>query len=838
MPIISSLREVSSVEIQPITEAIWREKYRYADENSIDETFTRVVNGICKTTSDADASLTALLERRMVPGGRVIAGAGTGKRVTLINCFVSPEIQDSVSTEPGQPGLGIMDTLRVAAVTQQMGGGIGMDFSPVRPAGAVVKRTGSVSSGVLPFMDMWHAMCGTIMSSGSRRGAMMATLGIWHPDVLDFVKAKHTKNRLTNFNVSVLVTDAFMEAVAADADWDLYSTVPRADGVHVDMYNTSLSRVDGTDIDFNTCSDFGHFVPSGETRYIYCRIKARELWDQIIEGTYVYAEPGVVFIDRVNHLNNLWYCEKISAVNPCGEQFLPPNGDCNLGHVNLAVMVKDPFTPEARFDYDTLRQSARTMVRFLDNVLDVSLFPTEEQRAEAQSKRRIGLGFTGLANALQMVRVRYGSPMAVEITRQITRELCLAVYDESVNLAVERGPFPLFDADQYLAGNFVQRLPDQLRDRIRKHGIRNGVLLTVAPTGTTSILVGNVSSGIEPVIALEAKRKVLQDDGSYKTFDVLDYGYLKYLEHVGGAPSIDLPDFIDCTVADLTVDDHLGMQAAAQEWIDSAISKTVNCPESMTFGEFKGVYARAYELGLKGCTTFRPDPRSGRGQVITARSDEAPSAPAAAPQPAHLAPVEKVPMQEVAEGRRYRIKWPHADSAFYVMITDYLDGVGQRRPFEIFIMTKSAQHDEWMKALAVLITAIFRRGGDVSFIVDELKQVYSPSGGVFHGGRYINSLVAAIGYKIDEHLQWLGLVKSADHKVDQFSALAALAALPVEVNISEIEKHLTSELLTTRPGGYVVVPEIRERCARCNAPSIIHQEGCRKCTSCGASDCG
>lgn len=745
--------------MQTIVENIWRKKYALPTENSIEDTLRRMADAIYAkdTLEEKNKALLFLLDRSILPAGRIYAGAGTGRRVTLINCFVSPRIQDSMNTLPELEGKGIMDALKDAALTQQMGGGIGMGFSSVRPRDAIVKQTASVSSGVLPFMDMWHSMCGTIMSSGSRRGAMMGTIAIWHPDVVDFVRAKREKGRLTNFNVSVLVTDAFMECLEKDLDWDLYFTVPRADNQHVDVYDRN-----------------------GETHYVYSRIKARWLWDQIIENTYIYAEPGVIFIDRINQQNNLAYCETIDATNPCGEQPLPPNGDCNLGHLNLAVMVLNPFTKEAKFDWKRLDESARVLVRLLDNVLDVSLFPTVEQEKEAANKRRTGIGFTGLANALQQLLIRYGTFPAVEFTRKITRCIRDAVYDTSMDLAQERGVFPAYVADKYCDSPFIKGLPSELQEKLKSSGIRNGVLMSLAPVGTVSLIAGNVSSGLEPVFLHSFSRKVLNPDGkTFKIYDVFDYGYLLYKKLFGES---DLPDCF-VTAKDLTVDEHLSMQAAAQEFIDASISKTVNCPESMTFDEFKNVYNKAYNLGLKGCTTYRPDPRSIRGEVLSDKKTVV---------------QDKIPMLDVVEGRRYRIKWPGIANAFYVVITDYVDKQEVRRPFELFLTSKSAQHQEWATALTLLITAIFRRGGDVSFIVEELKQVCSAQGGCFYNRRYTNSLVAAIGQKIEEHLQWLGLLPKTNDK----------------------------EIL----GANV--------CIKCGAKALVLQEGCKKCLSCGFSDCG
>lgn len=1114
------------MELSQITKDIWADKYRFGEEKSVDETFERVVTGLYEKDPDTAAAARALsfLKRGLiVPGGRIISGAGTGKRTTLLNCYVSPKIQDSMDTVGGKEGLGLMDALKVAALAQQMGGGIGMGYSTIRPKGAIVKRTHSVSSGVIPFMKMWDAMCSTVRSAGSRRGAMIATLAIWHPDVIDFVVAKHKKGVLTNFNVSVLVTDAFMECLSKDLDWDLYFTVPREDNKHVDVYQRN-----------------------GQTRYVYHRLKARELWNLISKSTYDYAEPGVIFIDRVNDMNNLGFCEEISATNPClsgetwvttdkgvrqikdiqgkptylmldglwnnapkgffpsgfkatkvvdtiegfqirltenhslkdtnfqwkrvseleigdqlllsrgripedisqnheaylmghffgdgwvdylkggrvgfqskvdnpeyreiiqkahkaaygtslewemqdgmyqafspeffcflkergiserrlgeleyetkdflasliaglidsdgglvpkegeisktqytpsfiriyqphilflqdlqrvllrmgvytriygqrsdkaelemvagscctqekyclnisgnelldmmsfiklrvkdqdwkylrygikrhwfrktalatvscirdgqeeqvydvhvpginafeangfvshncGEQPLPPNGACDLGHVNLAKMVSNAFTAKAKFNYHLLVDAATELVRLLDNVLEVSLYPTEEMAAEATTKRRIGVGYTGLGNALQMLRIPYGGKDATNFVGEIGRCLRDAVYTASVELAKERGSFPAFDADKFCDRPFIKTLPEELQEAIYQHGIRNGVLLTLAPTGTTSILLGNVSSGMEPTFLFSFDRKVLNPDGeTFTTYSVQDYGVAKYGEWATSqkVDPTELPDYFVDTKS-LTVRQHLEMMGAAQEFIDASISKTINCPTDISFEEFKEVYQSAYDMGLKGCTTYRKNPQSGRGEILSEQGGggEEKQVP------------NKVPMQEVAQGRRYRVKWAGVDAAFYVMITDYVDERGQRRPFEIFIMSKSAVHEEWIKALTLLITAIFRREGDSSFVVEELKQVYSPRGGMWIRGHHVNSIVAMIGYVIEEHLQWLGLLPAEERQV------------------------VTKEVLRQ-------IGERGEICEKCNAPTLVFEEGCRKCSSCGFSDCG
>lgn len=828
--------------IKPTSEQLictdtWRDKYRYAGDeeekvpgdSSYEDTCRRVIRALCVGEPSAfeEKALRAMLAREIVPAGRILAGAGTDKRVTLINCFVTPDIQDSMATDPDKPGAGIMDALSKAAYTLQMGGGVGMDFSTIRPRGAVVKRTSSVSSGVLPFMDMWHHMSNTIMSAGHRRGAMMGVLGIWHPDIEEFIEAKKEAGRLTNFNISVLVPDSFMQAMADDGYWDLLFPVPKA-----------VATVSPTTQTKEPLAS----APSGDLAYgyVYKQVRARELWDKIVGSTYIYAEPGVIFIDRVNNQNNLRYCEHIHATNPCGEQPLPANGDCNLGHTNLAVMVSKPFESDADFRWDKLEESARIMVRLLDNVLDVTQWPTEEQKQEARDKRRIGLGFTGLASALQQLGIEYGSSEAVEFTREVAKCQALAAYSESVGLAKERGPFPNFD-NLYMSAPFIRKLPQDLMLAIEEHGIRNGVLLSIAPTGTTSLVVGNVSSGVEPVFGHKYRRKVRAGSGELTNeYFVYDYGFLEFCRLKGVDPETlhesNLPaGFI--TAAQLTVEQHLQMAAAAQEWTDAAISKTINCPTSMTFGEFKAVYTRAYELGMKGCTTYRPDPRSGRGAVLEVpdaksletsqevRDDQlAPALVTPLNTEALLedgapASIDKIPMQDVVDGRRYRIKWPTEDCTYYLTITDYVDGRGQRRPFELFINTKSERHSEWVKVFSLLVTAIFRRGGDPTFIVDELRSVFSAAGGTWvrvpwsSKPKLAPSLVAAIGLKIEEHMRWLGMVGAEED-------------LGVKVSA-------TSDPLDLMPA-----QELLDVCDHCGARAVVYQEGCATCHACGKSDCG
>lgn len=760
---------------QPITKIVWDEKYRHklpdgsSQENSRLDSYTRVVKGVFAKDDKREGlrALRAMEKGHWVPAGRIHAGAGTEKRVTWINCYVSPDIEDSMETEKGGNSAGIMDALKVAALTQQMGGGIGMDFSTLRPRGAIVGRTGSISSGPLHFMDMWHSMCSTVMSSGSRRGAMMGTMRIDHPDVLEFIEAKHKKGRLTNFNVSILVTDAFMEALQADRLWSLGFPIPRADGNHVD-----------------------EVMKNGEPWYIYQRLPAKELWDKIIRSTYEFAEPGIIFVDRINRENNLSYCEYIHCTNPCGEQPLPPNGDCNLGAVNLATLVQRPFYHDATVDWDGLDEAVQVGVRFLDNVLDNTIFPTKDQAEEARNKRRIGLGITGLGNMLQQLKIRYGSPESVKIAEAVMSRIAETAYRTSALLAKERGPFPAYNENAFIDAPFVRRLPKDVQTLIMKHGIRNGVLLTIAPTGTTSLYVGNVSSGCEPTFGWQYFRKMLKPDGSMEEIKVEDYGYRLYKEIVlkGEEPQT-LPDYM-VTALEINVSDHLAIQAALQHHVDASISKTINCPKDMPFEEFLGVYQKAYDLGLKGCTTYRPS--DVRGSVLSLTSEKEKAKPSTLRK-----------RESVLEGCTYKIKWPAIDHAFYVVINDTTDEEGRRLPFEIFINSMSVQHQEWITALTRTISAVFRRGGDITFLPSELEQVHSSDGGAFLNGKYTHSLVALIGQTITTHYKRIGLIPNGE---------PTHATLPT--------------------------PVIGRLCPKCESPTLTRQEGCDKCAACGYSSCG
>ena len=774
------------MELAPVSQRIWDMKYRFrdpggADDGDLEGTWRRIARALAAVERDPDLWAerfhAALSDFKFLPAGRVIAGAGTGRSVTLFNCFVMGTIADDMS--------GIFENLREAALTMQQGGGIGHDFSTLRPHGAPVRGVGADASGPLSFMDVWDAMCRTIMSAGSRRGAMMATLRCDHPDIEAFVDAKRDPARLRMFNVSVLVTDAFMKAVKDDADWDLV---------------------------------FGGRV--------FRTIRARGLWERIMRATYEYAEPGVIFIDRINRRNNLQYCETIQATNPCGEQPLPPYGACLLGSINLAALVAEPFTPGAHLDLDALERLVPLAVRMLDNVVDVSRFPLPQQEREARAKRRIGLGVTGLADALIFCGVRYGSPEAVRLTRDWLGAVQRLSYLASADIAAEKGSFPLYDRARFLAGETVRGLPEEVRAAIGRYGIRNALLNSIAPTGTISLLADNVSSGIEPVFAFSHVRHVLQPDGTRREENVEDHA-LRVWRTLRGNEAPPSDAFVDAQTLEPAA--HLAMQAAAQEFVDSSISKTINLPRDISFEAFKDVYEQAYALGCKGCTTYRPNDVTGA--VLEVRPADAGAAPA--PVPALVPAARESGVVYIAQpldrpddlpGRTYKIKWPGSDHAIYITINDVVQD-GRRRPFEIFINSKNMEHYAWTVALTRMISAVFRRGGDVSFVVEELKAVFDPRGGQWMEGRYVPSLLAAIGGVIERHLIEIGFLASDAPRLGD----------PVESKM-----RLAAGQRDPAGGGAASAmgQSAMGQCPNCGAAALSHQEGCDVCLNCGYSRCG
>ncbi|WKE64225.1 adenosylcobalamin-dependent ribonucleoside-diphosphate reductase [Gallaecimonas kandeliae] len=545
--------------MQELARFVWESKYRQPGEKGIEDSWWRVARALASIEPHdqpgwAERFYEILAGFHFLPGGRILAGAGTARRVTLCNCFVMGLIEDEMAA--------IFEHLKEGALTLQQGGGIGLDFSTLRPAGSAGGACGTVASGPISFMKVWDAMCATLQSTGSRRGAMMATLRCDHPDILAFIDAKRDPAALRHFNLSVQVTDAFMAALAEGADWPL------------------------------------RFPAQGEE---LVRLPARELWQRLMQACYDSAEPGVLFIDRINSEDNLRYCEAISATNPCGEIPLPPYGACDLGSLNLTAFIQTPFGPQAHLDWPALEKAVALAVRMLDDVIDLSHYPLPAQEAQAKASRRIGLGVTGLGDVLLMLGLRYDSEAARDWAAALLRRIRDAAYQASIDLAAEKGPFPLFEAGPYLASPFVARLPEALKAGIAKQGIRNSHLLAMAPTGSISLLAGNLSSGIEPVFDFHHRRQVLTPGGGI-CFEVEDWAHALWRQ--GGAKA--LPGHF-VTARQLSPRAHLAMVAALQPFVDNSISKTVNIPADYPFADFAALYQDAYRLGLKGCTCFRPN---------------------------------------------------------------------------------------------------------------------------------------------------------------------------------------------------------------------------------------
>ena len=733
-----------------LAEEIWTAKYRFNEangngDNSFAETAARVARAAAAAeTADRQAFWEerfreAIEDFRFIPAGRILAGAGTSRSVTLFNCFVMGTIPDSLD--------GIFEHLKQAALTMQQGGGVGMDFSTIRPTGAFVKGVAAEASGPLTFMDCWDSMCRTVHSAGQRRGAMMGCLRIDHPDIEAFIDAKRDPARLRNFNLSVLVTDAFMTALGADSDWPL-------------MFDGKAIRT----------------------------VRARDLWEKLMRATYDAAEPGVIFIDRVNELNNLAHCETISASNPCGEQMLPPYGACLLGSINLAAIVERPFEETALLDEKQLEELTRAAVRLLDNIIDISRYPLLQQKQEAKAKRRIGLGITGLADALLFCGAAYGSSEAVELTRRWLGTIKREAYRASALLAAEKGTFPLYDPCMLERPN-IASLDEETRALIAANGLRNGCLTSIAPTGTTSLLAGNVSSGIEPVFAYSYSRKIRGCDGSTREEEVEDYAMRVWRAAKGDAPP---PPELFVSAQTLLPADHVTMQAAAQAFVDSSISKTVNCPEDISFDAFADIYIEGYHLGCKGLTTYRPN--AVTGSVLSVGG----------PRPDPLPPKTEeqlAPRADQLHGTTYKLKWPESAHAVYITIND-VEQDGNRRPFEMFINSKNMEHYAWTVGLTRMVSAVFRRSAEVRFVAEELKAVFDPRGGAWMQGRYVPSLLAAIGDIVERHLDRL---QGGDR---------------------------------VKPEVPFVHPFTPIACPQCGATSLVKIEGCNNCLECGYSKCG
>lgn len=612
------------MQAQQITLDVMLEKYAKGGETTQEQIFERVSKALAEINPGHEANFMKALSDGFIPGGRIMSAAGTGLKATLINCFVQP-VGDSVS-EDENGKVGIYTALLQAAETMRRGGGVGYNFSRIRPSGAKVKGTNSRASGPLSYMHVFDSSCKTVESAGARRGAQMGILNCDHPDFLDFIHAKD-QGDLRNFNLSVGVFDEFMQAVEAGADWELVHEVEPDREINPDAYQ----RADG--------------------KWVYRKINAAEVWGEIMHATYDHAEPGVIFLSQVNRDNNLSYVEVIEASNPCGEQFLPDYGCCCLGSIDLTrfVNMEEPFV-KGSINYPALAENVTVAVRALDSVLDLTVWPLKEQDKESKDKRRIGLGFTGLGDALIMLGIAYNSQAGRDLAAKVSEFIRDAAYRASVDLAIEKGPFPLFDADQYLAEpRFASRLPQDIKKLIRKHGIRNSHLLSIAPTGTISLaFADNASNGIEPAFSWFYNRKKINAEGGHDIYVVEDHAYRLYREMGGDVKNLP-PAFV--SALEMSAHDHMLMVAAVRPYIDAAISKTVNVPADYPFEDFKGLYVQAWKHGLKGITTYRPN--SILGSVISVDDPKAQPSDIAADDPDRRIVLKETPAPTLAS-----LKWP------------------------------------------------------------------------------------------------------------------------------------------------------------------------------------
>ena len=796
--------------IQPISQDVLAEKYLKAGETSVDDVYRRVARALASVEAEPKrAQYESLFLENLYAGaigaGRIMSAAGTDIQATLINCFVQP-VGDCIQGVDDEGYPGIYEALREAAETMRRGGGVGYDFSRIRPRGAEVKGTASLASGPCSYINLFDQSCSTVESAGSRRGAQMGVLRIDHPDVLDFIQAKRTPGRWNNFNVSIGVSEAFMEAVDDGRQWELVH--PSRPGAEL-IAKGATQRADGW--------------------WVYRSMPARDLWDVVMRSAYDYAEPGILFLDHIHQDNNLRYCESIVATNPCGEQPLPPYGCCDLGPIILPRFVRYPFGFDGvpSFDFDSFEKSVATQVRALDNVLEATFWPLAQQRTEAMAKRRIGVGFTGMGDALVMLCLRYDAAEGRAMAARIAERMRDAAYAASVELAKEKGAFPKFDADGFLApGTFASRLPPALQQAIRSHGIRNSHLLSIAPTGTVSLaFADNASNGIEPAFSWQYRRKKREADGSTSEYAVQDHAWRLYHELGGDVDK--LPEYF-VSALEMTAGCHISMMQAVQPFVDSAISKTVNVPVDYPYDEFKGLYQMAWRARLKGLATYRPN--AILGSVLDA-------SPAPVSQPA-TAPTAAVDPMRTVIGSRPRGALPavvekleywtqEGQKTLYVVVSFLPVAVAGSnstvdRAIEFFMpVGQSGESQQWITS-SMRLLSLAARGGFLERALSDMRKVAWDRGPVRLGtyqkadGTHVpmwhDSEVAAVAFALQNILS---------QRASQ--AGSAEVQAPAEVSPSAA----TTSVMAGK------------KCPECGAHAMIRKDGCEYCTQCGhLGSCG
>ena len=819
----------SALPVQPISQDVLAEKYLKDGEKTEAELFARVARALASVEKpeirdEWEAKFLGNLHAGAIGAGRIMSAAGTDIQATLINCFVQP-VGDCIQGYDDQGYPGIYEALREAAETMRRGGGVGYDFSRIRPNGAEVKGTHSIASGPCSYINVFDQSCATVESAGSRRGAQMGVLRIDHPDVLDFITAKRTPGRWNNFNVSVGVTDGFMKALQDNADWEL---VHRARPGRKVMAAGAYQRDDG--------------------KWVYRRVPARQLWDTIMKSTYDFAEPGILFLDAIGRDNNLNYCETIEATNPCGEQPLPPYGCCDLGPIILTRFVRNAFGQggEPAFDFAAFEDVVAIQVRALDNVLDVTFWPLDKQRAEAAAKRRIGVGFTGLGNTLAMLKLRYDRAEGRAMAARIAETMRNAAYRASVELAKEKGAFPEFDADRYLGkgskkgeGTFATRLPDDIKADIRKYGIRNSHLLSIAPTGTVSLaFADNASNGIEPPFSWTYTRRKREADGSKSEYVVEDHAWRLYREQGGDVNS--LPDYF-VNALGMTALEHVAMMEAVQPFIDTSISKTVNVPADYPYEDFKDLYQQAWKARLKGLATYRPNNVLGAVlEAAPAKPEEKPAENAAAPAVPDVDPMRRVierrppgALNAVAEKIEY---WTQEGQQRLYLIVSFLpveagDGSHVERAIEFFMpVGQSGESQQWITATMRMLS-LAARGGFLDRALSDMRKVTWDRGPVRLGfyekadgtrvPRWHDSEVAAIAYALQN------LIARRQEAVQ--ASLFDPDELPAESSAA-----VQSAVSGTESGVMA-----GKKCSECGAYAMIRKDGCDYCTQCGMlGSCG